>query len=123
MLLVDDEPEIRELAAMTLEEHGYKVLSAGDAEDALLLGERHGGEIRALISDVVMPGINGVQLAELLSKIVPDLRILFVSGHNNEAITGDTLVTVHASYLQKPYRSQALADKVREVLEAAPWAA
>jgi FixJ family two-component response regulator len=77
-------------------------------------------EIRALITDVVMPGINGVQLAELLCEIIPDLRVLFVSGHSNEAISGETLRATCALYLQKPYRSQALIGKLGEALAAAP---
>jgi signal transduction histidine kinase/FixJ family two-component response regulator len=116
VLLVDDESDIRELAALTLEEHGYRVLTACDAEEALLLGEKHGREIDALITDVVMPGISGVQLAQLLSKMLPDLRILFVSGHSNESISGETLLATSSSYLQKPYRGHALIAKVGEVL-------
>ena len=71
VLLVDDENDIRELATLTLEEHGYRVLTAANAEEALLLGEKHGREIDALVTDVMMPGISGVQLAELLTKRLP----------------------------------------------------
>jgi CheY-like chemotaxis protein len=116
ILLVDDESDIRELAGLTLEEHGYRVLTACDAQEALLLGEKHGREIDALVTDVMMPGISGVQLAELLTKRLPDLRVLFVSGHSNEAISGETLLATRSSYLQKPYRGNALIAKVGEVL-------
>ncbi len=116
VLLVDDESDIRELAALTLEEHGYRVLTAADAEEALLLGEKHGREIDALVTDVMMPGISGVQLAELLTKRLPGLRVLFVSGHSNESISGETLLATSSSYLQKPYRGHALIAKVGEVL-------
>jgi signal transduction histidine kinase/CheY-like chemotaxis protein len=116
LLLVDDEDDIRELATMTLESLGYRVVSASNAEEAIVLGERHAGEIRALVTDVAMPGISGVQLAEVLLKLIPDLKVLFVSGYNNESISSDALMAANADYLQKPYRSDALAQKVREVL-------
>jgi signal transduction histidine kinase/ActR/RegA family two-component response regulator len=116
LLLVDDEDDIRELATLTLESLGYRVLSASNAEEAIVLGEKHAGEIRALVTDVAMPGISGVQLAEVLLKVIPDLKVLFVSGYNNETISSDALNAAHADYLQKPYRSDALAQKIREVL-------
>ncbi len=116
ILLVDDEEEIRELAAITLEERGYRVFAAASAEDAITLAEQHRQEIRILMTDVVMPGINGVQLAELLSKIVPDLCVLFVSGHSNESISAGTLRATNAAYLQKPYRGEELLTKLREIL-------
>jgi CheY-like chemotaxis protein len=134
LLLVDDEEDIRELAVMMLEERGYQVLSAPNAEEAIVLAEQHADEIRALITDVQMPGMTGVQLAQVLSRRIPDLRILFVSGHSNEAISEDVLLDVEADYLQKPYFGDALASKVRQVLttrrtclaepvlnEASPW--
>jgi signal transduction histidine kinase/CheY-like chemotaxis protein len=135
LLLVDDEEDIRELAAIMLEERGYRVLSAPNAEEAIVLAETHAHEIRALITDVQMPGMTGVQLAQVLSRLIPDLRILFVSGHSNETISEDVLLDVEADYLQKPYFGDALANKVRQILttrrtclaepvlnEASPWA-
>jgi two-component system cell cycle sensor histidine kinase/response regulator CckA len=116
LLLVDDEDDIRELATLTLETLGYRVLGASNAEEAILLAEQHKDELRALVTDVAMPGISGVQLAEVLLKMVPDLKVLFVSGYNNETISSDALTAAHADYLQKPYRSDALAQKIREVL-------
>ncbi len=116
LLLVDDEEDIRELAIMTLEGRGYRVLGAGNADEAISLAKKHGTEIRALITDVLMPGMNGVELAELLVKQLPHLKVLFVSGHSNDAISPDTLLATHAGYLQKPYRGDALAGKISEVL-------
>jgi two-component system cell cycle sensor histidine kinase/response regulator CckA len=118
ILLVDDEEDIRELATITLEAQGYRVLSAPNAEEAILIGEKHAAEIRVLVTDVVMPGLTGVQLAGLLARIIPGLRILFVSGHNNESIAADTRLAAQSDYLQKPYRGHLLAAKVREVLTA-----
>jgi CheY-like chemotaxis protein len=116
VLLVDDEEDIRELATLTLEEQGYRILSAPNAQEAIVLAEKHAGEISALVTDVIMPGMTGVQLAGVLSRIIPGLRVLFVSGHSNETITEQTLAETHASYLQKPYFGDALATKLAEVL-------
>jgi nitrogen-specific signal transduction histidine kinase/CheY-like chemotaxis protein len=118
VLLVDDEEDIRELASMTLEAQGYRVLSAPNAEEAIIIGEKHAGEIRALITDVVMPGMSGVQLAGILTQIISGLRVLFVSGHNNECIPAETQLATQSDYLQKPYRGQTLAAKVHEILTA-----
>jgi CheY-like chemotaxis protein len=116
VLLVEDEDEIRELATIMLEGKGYKVIGAPDAEEAIILAEKHGDNIKALITDVVMPRINGVQLAEILVKKMPNLRILFVSGHCRESVSPEALSANHAEYLQKPYRSDSLIAAVQQVL-------
>jgi signal transduction histidine kinase/ActR/RegA family two-component response regulator len=117
LLLVDDEEDIRELATMTLEGNGYRVLSVPNAEQAIVLAEKHPGEIQALITDVVMPGMTGVQLATILTKLIPDLNVLFVSGHSNESITEDTLQATRGDYLQKPYLGKTLVSKVQDLLK------
>lgn len=118
LLLVEDEDDIRELATMMLEGRGFKILSAPDAEEALEIAEKHAGEISALITDVVMPKINGMELAQLLIPVIPGLRILFVSGHCRETVAPEALIA-NADYLQKPYRSETLIAKV-EALLASP---
>jgi CheY-like chemotaxis protein len=117
LLLVEDEDDIRELATMMLEGRGYKVLSAPDAEEALEIAEKHAHEIRALITDVVMPRINGMELAQLLIPVIPGLRILFVSGHCRETVAPEALIA-NADYLQKPYRSETLLSRVDALLTA-----
>lgn len=116
ILLVEDEDEIRELAVLMLEGKGYNVIPAPDAEQALLLAEEHGAGIQALITDVVMPRISGVQLAEILANKMPELRILFVSGHCRESIQPEMLAENRVEYLQKPYRSDSLIAAVQQVL-------
>ena len=116
LLLVEDEDEIRELATLMLEGKGYRIISAPDAEQAIVLAKKHVHEINALITDVVMPRINGVQLAEILIEMVPNLRILFVSGHCRESVSPETLAANRAEYLQKPYRSDSLIAAVQQVL-------
>ncbi len=119
LLLVDDEEDIRELATITLESYGYRIISAGNAETAILLAEKHAAEISALITDVMMPGMSGVELVQIVAKIVPALRVLFVSGHSNETLSAEALEEMNADYLQKPYLGQVLISKVRDVLAAA----
>jgi CheY-like chemotaxis protein len=116
LLLVEDEEEIRELAIIMLEGKGYHVIPAADAEEAIVKAEQYGGGIQALITDVVMPRINGVQLAEILAKKLPTLRILFVSGHCRESVSTEALSSNRAEYLQKPYRSDTLIAAVQQVL-------
>ena len=116
LLLVEDEDEIRELATIMLEGKGYHIIPAADAEEAILKAEQYGGGIQALITDVVMPRINGVQLAEILAAKLPHLRILFVSGHCRESVSPETLSANRAEYLQKPYRSDSLIAAVQQVL-------
>ena len=116
LLLVDDEEDIRELAGIILESSGYRILSAPNAEEAIVLAEKHAGEIKGLITDVVMPGMSGVQLATILTRVIPGLNVLFVSGHSNESLTEEVLCATRGEYLQKPYLGEALAVKVRELL-------
>ncbi len=118
LLLVDDEEDIRELATITLESYGFRVVSAGNADEAILLAEKHAGELDAMITDVMMPGMSGVELVGIVSKIVPGLRVLFVSGHSNETLSAEALEDMNADYLQKPYLGQVLISKVRDVLNA-----
>jgi DNA-binding NtrC family response regulator len=101
-----------------LEGRGFKVLSAPDAEEALEVAEKHASEIRGLITDVVMPKINGLELAQLLTPVIPGLKVLFVSGHCRETVAPEALIE-NADYLQKPYRSENLISKI-EALLASP---
>src|SRR4030095_14816724 len=94
-----------------------KILAAADAEEALEIAEKHSTEIRGLITDVVMPRINGMELAQLLAPVIPGLRILFVSGHCRETVAPEALIA-NADYLQKPYRSETLVAKIEALLNA-----
>ncbi len=116
LLLVDDEEHIRELASITLESRGYTVLSAPNAEEAVLLAQKHGYDLRAMVTDIVMPGMSGLELAQVVSRILPRLPILFVSGHGNDAISPKVLGSERTDFLQKPYRGEELAAKVGDIL-------
>lgn len=119
ILLVEDEKGVRELAREYLEQAGYKVLEAENAQQALQISEKHQGSIDLLFTDVVMAGMSGRQLAEEMQKTRPDIRVLYMSGYTDEAIVNHGLLGREVSLLQKPFTLNSLALKVRETLEAA----
>jgi PAS domain S-box-containing protein len=123
ILLVEDEPSVRRLARLALEGRGYKVLGAEDGLTALSLAERHRGPIDLLITDLVMPGMSGRELADLLHGHRPGLRVIFMSGYVEHAELRTALVRGGGAFLQKPFSMVDLAAKVREVLEERPGAA
>jgi two-component system, cell cycle sensor histidine kinase and response regulator CckA len=113
---------VREIAAGILERSGYRVLSACDGVDALReLGES-GEHVDLLLTDVVMPRLNGSALAERLSEERPALKVLFMSGYADDAIESDGTVRPGTDFIQKPFTASMLAAKVREVLDAQPTA-
>jgi two-component system cell cycle sensor histidine kinase/response regulator CckA len=118
VLLVEDEPAVRELASLILGELGYRVLTASHGVDALRVAESCGAEaIDLLLTDVVMPEMGGKELAERLAARHRNLRVLFSSGYTAEAIARRGVLERGIAFLQKPYSSVALARKVREVLD------
>jgi signal transduction histidine kinase/CheY-like chemotaxis protein len=119
LLLVDDEDEIRELAAMMLESSGYRVISAATAADAIVLAEQYAEELSLVITDVTMPGMNGVELAEVLVRRLAKVKILFVSGHSEETVYAESIKDAEIYFLQKPYRSEDLHAKVAEAIRGA----
>jgi DNA-binding response OmpR family regulator len=116
VLLVEDEPEILGLVNEILSGQGYTVLQAGTGNTALRLAERHSGPIHLLFTDVVMPGMSGRVLAERLTSLRPDVRVIYTSGYTDDAILRHGLRTEGLNFLQKPFRPEALLHKVREVL-------
>jgi two-component system cell cycle sensor histidine kinase/response regulator CckA len=117
VLVVEDEHTVRELARHVLELHGYRVLDAKDAFDALAVATAHPGRIDLLVTDIVMPGTSGPELAEQLKELRPELSVLFVSGYTSHAaVQGRTLVS-GSDFLQKPFTPADLARAVRAVLD------
>ena len=112
ILVVDDEEGVRTLAQDVLEMKGYTVLSTGDPRHALRLAREHTGPIDLLLTDVVMPLMNGPELADRLVAIRPTTKVLFMSGFDVSGI-----VAPGSPYLAKPFDVAALARKVREVLD------
>ena len=119
ILLVEDEPSVREIAASTLRARGYEVLEASNGEEALNVARNHRGpKIRLLITDVIMPKMGGRKLAERLSDRDPAMKILYMSGHPGDMIGNQGELDSETHFLQKPFISDALSFKVREVLDA-----
>ena len=119
ILLVEDEPVVRGLVLEILTRQGYEVLEAQDAATARVLCERHAGTINLLLTDVVMPRMNGRELAEALHGQRPSMRVLYMSGYTDDAVVLHGLLQEGANFLEKPFRPDSLARKVREILEAA----
>jgi len=118
VLLVEDDPQLRELTSSVLAQCGYKVLVAGNPEEGLAISKQHHRDIRLLITDVVMPRINGRQLAEQVLRIAPDVRVLYISGYTDDAIVHYGVLDEGLWFLPKPFTMAALVNKVREVLDA-----
>jgi CheY-like chemotaxis protein len=119
VLVVEDEPAIRRLIGAVLGRSGYTVLDAADPYMALELAERHPEQIDLLLSDVVMPGMNGVVLAGRIREARPGVKVLFMSGHSDPDMEGG-LQNAGAQFIQKPMSNAELAAKVRQVLDSAP---
>jgi len=117
ILLVEDEDGVRSLARLVLEMNGYTVLVARHGDEALSLFDQNAA-VDLLITDLVMPGMSGRQLAEALAHRRPALRVLFVSGYTDEAIARNRVQESGAAFLQKPFTPSLLALKVREVLDS-----
>jgi len=118
VLVVEDQDEVRRLAIKALTKYGYNVFSAANAKQAIAFCESHRGPLHLVLSDVVMPGLNGLELAKCLAVMRPDLKFLFMSGYTENAIMHHGVLDVSAKYLQKPFTPEGLAESVREVLDA-----
>jgi PAS domain S-box-containing protein len=117
ILLVEDEVMVRDLAIRILKRLGYSVLPAGSGQEALAVAETHAAPIHLLLTDVVMPGMNGRQLAERIAKAHPEVKVLYTSGYTENAIAHHGVIDAGLSFIGKPYAPQTLAKKLREVLE------
>ncbi len=118
ILLVEDQEAVRSLAKAALRQHGYQVLEALDGAEAIDVAKRFSGEIHLLLTDVVMPGINGKELSERLIAMRPGLKVLFVSGYTANVIAHGGVIDQDIAYMAKPFSPDGLAAKVRKVLAA-----
>ena len=112
----EDEPGVRTLAADVLRASGYRVLTAESGEEALAVSAQHGGHIDVLLTDLIMPGITGRELAIRLSAIRPGVGILYMSGYAEDVIAHRGKLEHGVAFLAKPFAPVALLDKVREVI-------
>jgi PAS domain S-box-containing protein len=118
VLVVEDEPAVLALTCRVLEAEGYTVLCASDGTDALRLVERHGGAIHLLLTDIVMPGMSGRELAEQLAVRRAGIRILYMSGYPGDAAVHHGTLVRGSAFLQKPFTPEGLCRRVRDVLDA-----
>ena len=116
VLLAEDEDSVRLVATAALERRGYRVLAAADGESAIAISRAYPGRIDLLVTDVVMPGMNGRELAEQLELMRPGLAVLFVSGYTDDAVLLKGVSLDERTFLQKPFTSLELARRVRAVL-------
>jgi PAS domain S-box-containing protein len=117
VLLVEDNAQVRHLALTILSRKGYSVLVAENGNEALAKLENHDGPVALLLTDVVMPGMNGKELFDRLSARYPDMRVLYMSGYTEDVIVHRGVVDEGVNFIQKPFSVNALATKIREVLE------
>lgn len=119
VLVVEDQALLRKVVVSMLEQDGYKVLSAQDPQEGLELARAHKGAIDLLISDVIMPGMNGRAFAEQLNLTRPGTKVLFVSGYTENIVSHHGQLEVGSGFLQKPFTYELLGRKVREILDHA----
>ncbi len=118
ILLVEDAAAVRKLIVKVLRKLGYTVLEARHGRSAVSLSRAFQGPINLLLTDVVMPGMSGRELAERLAPQRPEMKVLYISGHSSDAIVQHGVLDPAIAYLQKPFTRDALARKVRVVLDA-----
>jgi PAS domain S-box-containing protein len=119
ILLVEDEDQVRVLAREILTRHGYRVLEARGATEALAIATRPQGEIDLMLTDVIMPGLSGRELAERLAALQPAMRVMYMSGYADRGIVHEGELHAGTAYLQKPFTPDALVRMVRDVLGGA----
>ena len=117
VLLVEDEDYVREMAENTLKRFGYKVMAAADGGEASFIAEQYEDKIDLLLTDVVMPRLNGKQLLVSLRKNRPDLKVLFMSGYSSNIIVHNGVLEEGMPFIQKPFRPSELVQKVRAILD------
>jgi PAS domain S-box-containing protein len=117
VLLVEDSEAVRAVARQVLERQGYTVLEAPRGDVALALAAAHDGPIHLLLTDVVMPGLSGRQVADQLTELRPDMQVLYASGYTDDAVVRHGVLEAGIAYLQKPFTTATLTRKVRETLD------
>jgi DNA-binding response OmpR family regulator len=116
ILVVEDQESVRLFTVAALEEYGYHVIEASNGETAITAAAQHFGEIDLLLTDVVLPGMNGKELSGRLKALRPNLKVLFTSGYTTDVIAHRGVLDHGIAYIPKPFSPDALAAKVRVVL-------
>lgn len=120
VLMVEDEAAVRHVVQLMLERLGMNVLAAIDAQDALRIVRGHPASIDLLLTDIIMPGLNGRQLSERVQAIRPEIRTIYMSGYTDDPVVQQVVRHADALYLQKPFDAEALSRAVRQAFETAP---
>jgi len=118
ILVVEDDPSVRELVRQVLAPLGYKVLATAGGDDALRTSDSCDGPVDLLLTDVVMPGMNGKQLAEAIRIKRPGIKVLFMSGYAHDVLSTQGMLEPGVAMIHKPFRTVALARQVRQVLDS-----
>src|SRR3954463_9594097 len=118
ILVVDDEPEVRKLVGAMVSNFGYTVLTADSGEHALTV-YKNNGPIELLITDVIAPGMSGPMLADKLTELQPDLKVLYISGYDNTQVVQKYVIERGHKLLSKPFTVEEMKAKVREMLSSA----
>lgn len=118
ILVVEDEIQILELSEQILRQFGYTVLTAKSGSDAINRAQKYGGTIHLLLTDIVMPSMNGMELRERIRKMIPGIKILFMSGYTSDAIASLGNIEGGTDIIQKPFTMRSLAEMVRQVLDS-----
>ena len=118
VVLVEDEPLVKNLVGEVLRKRGYQVMEFVNGREALARTKRHGGVIHLLVTDVVMPGMSGIELARHLALGHPEMRVLFISGYTDDLVGRQGVLQPGRAFLQKPFTPDALLRKLRELLDA-----
>lgn len=117
VLVVEDEPQVLKLSRQALGKYGYTILAAQTPEEALQIVREHTQKIHLLVTDVIMPGFNGKELAEKIKAVKPGVKILFMSGYSEDIISRRDILVEGIDFMQKPFSIKAFAGKVREILD------
>ena len=117
VLLVEDDKTLRNLAVKVLKQYGYSVIEAQHGEQALSICDQHEGPIHLMITDVVMPGMSGRELAGRLQSLRPEIKVLYMSGYTDNVIVHHGVLAPGVNFIEKPFSPGGLVRKVREVLD------
>jgi two-component system cell cycle sensor histidine kinase/response regulator CckA len=112
VLVVEDDVSLLALTGRMIRKHGYRVLEATSGESALALMESYAGEVHLLLADVILPGMSGPELAGRL----PELKVLFMSGHSDETVLRQNLLPAEVGFIQKPFTADEVCGRIREIL-------
>jgi two-component system cell cycle sensor histidine kinase/response regulator CckA len=120
VLIVEDKDEVRAAVGASLEMRGYTVLKACHGKEAVMICRRHEGPIHLLLTDVVMPQMTGLELAQRVSLLHPETKVLYISGYTSDVLNRRNMLEPNTAFLQKPFTPDTLARRVRALLDAAP---